>query len=192
MLGVLFINMKKTNQAEKLGVRGDITAKCYDQTTLNFFQTKWNKVVEFLNLSKQRFYILGQLKWADEKKNVVCTAGINALIRRLHGSTTYTGEINKMALGTGASPSPVEGDTTLDTEDYRNDTASGTSSGKIVYVTAFYTETEVDGTFTEFGNFIDGSAGADTGELWTHVAVSWVKANTETLVVDCKYTFNNA
>lgn len=94
-----------------------------------------------------------------------------------------------MALGTGVG-TPGASDTTLSTEAYRNDTASCTDSSNILYLTAYYTETECDGTYTEFGNFIGGTDDPDTGSLWSHIAgFSWVKPNTAVLVVSCQYTF---
>jgi len=183
---------------EKIGVKGEITAKAYDQSTLGFFAQKFNQFIRFLvKVTGKRwllkeFYILGKLKWLDYNPNVICNAGFAVVAERLVGTFTYTGEVTKMVLGTG-SCTAAAGDTTLETEDYRNDTASGTSASNIAYLTAFYTETEVNGTFTEFGNFIDGGAGADSGQLWSHICgKNWVKDGTTVLIVDCKYTFNTA
>ena len=178
-----------SNDKQKIKITGEITARAYNQKTLNPLQRLWNKLVIAFELNKKRWYILGELIWVDERTNVICNAGLNAICKRLHGDTTYTGEITKMALGTG-TPTPAVGDVKLATESYRNDTASGTSSTNIAYLTAYYTEAECNGTYTEFGNFIDGGAGADTGQLWSHTAgFSWVKDATTVLVVDTKYTF---
>jgi hypothetical protein len=175
-----------------IAVTGEITAKFYDQTTLNWFESQSNKWLlkmrtKFPKL--MRFYRLGKLKRVDKQKNVICNAGFNALIRHLINDTTYTGYINKMALGTG-TPTPAATDTKLQTETYRNTTASGTVSSNIAYCTAYFTETECSGTYTEFGNFIDGTDTADTGQIWSHKAsISWVKNSSTCLVVSCKYTF---
>ncbi len=177
---------------EKIKIKGEITARLYDQSNLSFLSRLWNKFVLRLGLDKKRWYILGRLKMVDVQTNVICKPGLEAIGTRLTGDNTYTGEVNKMALGTG-TPTPSVNDTTLETESYRNDTASGTASDNVTYLTAYYTETEVTGTFTEFGNFIDGTDSADTGQLWSHIAgFSWEKDDTTTLVVDCKYTFTTA
>ena len=174
----------------KIGIKGEITAKAYDNSRLNRLQKLWNKAVILFNLNRVKWYIKGPLKWSDHKTNIICNAGLLAVCKRLHGDATYTCEINKMALGTGTPVTPAVGDTTLDTETYRNTTASGTSAANIAYLTAYYTETEVTGTFYEFGNFIDGAVGADTGQLWSYITANgWSKDNTTVLVVDCKYTF---
>ena len=176
---------------QKIGIKGEITAKAYNQESLSFFEKLWNKFVIFFNLNKKKWYILGKLAWVDTKQNIICNAGLNAICKRLDGDNTYGGEIDYMALGTG-TPTPVVGDTTLDTEAYRNATASGTDSANVIYLTAYYTEAECNGTYTEFGNFIDGTAAADSGQLWSHIAsISWVKDAVTVLVVDCKYTFES-
>lgn len=179
---------------KKAKVKGEITAKFYDQSKLTKFskfinrqilkfRTRWPEIM--------RFYILGPLKAVDQHTNVICNAGFNCLAKILIGDSGYSGngEINKMALGTGVAVTPAASDTTLDTEDYRNDTASGTTSSNVAYLTAYFSEAECDDTYTEFGNFIDGEAGVDTGSLWSHIgSLNWVKDDTTVLVVSCKYT----
>lgn len=175
---------------KKIKIVGEITARFYDQSVLNPFQKLWNAMVLRFNLPK-RYYILGELKRVDVKKNVICTVGLNVIARRLASDNTYSGNINKAALGTGTG-SFDGSETQLYSETYRNDIASGTAEDNVAYVTAYFTETEVSGTFTEFGNFIDGTDTANSGRLWSHVSVNWTKTNTETLVVDCKYTLTSA
>lgn len=184
------------NQLEQKSiVTGEITAKFYDQSSLKVWQRALNR---FLLLHRDRhpevmkMYQLGELKQIDKHKNVICNNGFNAVCRRLTGDTTYTGTINKMLLGTG-SDTPVSTDTQLASEAYRNATASATASGNIAYLTAYYTENECNGTYTEFGNVIDGADGANTGQLWSYISgLSWVKTNLVVLVVSCKYTFVSA
>ena len=137
----------------------------------------------------QSLYRLGNKIGEDEHKNIICNAGFSGVTTRLTGDTTYTGEINKALLGTGVGAVDV-GDTELITEAYRNDMASASADENIAYLTAFFTESEVSGTFTEFGNCIDGTGTADTGLLWSHISgLNWVKDTNTALVISCKYTF---
>ncbi len=178
----------------QIKIRGEIVAKFYRQE--NRLIWKWNRVVEelikvfpqnrswFLN----NLYCRGKLVRVDKGTNIICNAGLARITGGLANDLSLT-YINWMALGTG-TPTPAVGDTTLDTEDYRNETASGTHSGGICYATAYYTQTEVTGTFTEFGNFIGGTDTTDSGYLFSHKAsISWVKDNVTTLTVDMKYLF---
>jgi len=175
----------------KLKIKGEIRFRSYDQTTLSFLETLWNRFVVKFKLNRKKFYILGTLNRELIKENIICNAGLNVFARLLANDNTYTGFITRMALGLGTGA--FDGtETTLYTEDYRNATASFTSSGVIAYLTAYYTETECDGSFTEFGNFIDGTDSVDSGQLFSHVSVDWVKSNTEAWVVDCKYTLASA
>lgn len=186
--------MEQSLKIEKIGVKGELTAVWRRQD--NPVLRQWNKALESLNkeglMSRKTMYklsFLGKEVKREKVKNVICKTGFNAVCRRLADDTTYTGIINKALLGTGTTPATAN-DTKLKTETYRNDIASGTAGDNIAYITCFFTETEVTGTFTEFGNVIDGTASANTGQLWSHkTGINWVKDGVTSLTVDCKYTF---
>ena len=123
-----------------------------------------------------------------QKHNIIVTAGRNVLARLLAGDTTYTGEITRGALGDGVAD-VVNGRTTLVNEVFRKVTASQTFDSNVAYVDFFYEATDVDGTFTEFGNFIDGTDTPDDGVLWSYIDTGgWVKPDTQSLFVACRYT----
>ena len=133
----------------------------------------------------------GALLDMSEMHNIVVTAGRNVLARRVAGNTTYTGAINYGALGTQASPSPTNGSTQLGTEVYRKLVSSQTFSSNVAYIDFFYAATDTNGTYTEFGNFIDGASGANTGQLFSYIATGgWVKSSAQSLFVSCQYTIN--
>lgn len=179
---------------QPIKIIGEIEARFYDQRGLGKPEKKINEFILERRENNPRlmdYYKLGKLINVDKHKNVICNAGFNAIVKRLANDLTYTGVINKMILGTG-SGTPSAGDTQMFVEAYRNNTASGTDSSNVAYLTAYFSETEVTGTFTEFGNVIDGGSGANTGKLWSHIAgLNWVKTNTVVLVVSCKYTFQS-
>jgi len=120
--------------------------------------------------------------------NLITTRGRNVLTGLLAGDTTYTGEINYGALGTGTTP-VANSDIKLETETFRNAVASQAFADNVAYVDFFYDATEVVGTFTEFGNFIDGTGSADSGRIFSHFLTGgWVKPATQSLFVSCQYT----
>jgi hypothetical protein len=123
--------------------------------------------------------------------NLVPTVGRAAIADHLTSGSPSPSTllINKAALGTGTT-APANGDTTLETETYRNNTASKTNADNIAYVTAFFSATEVDGTFKEVGLFINGEAGADTGTLFSRAAIDITKSNTQTLTIDYVLTIS--
>ncbi len=182
---------------EKVLGQERVTAKFYNQRTLLSWQKIINKLLIRLRKLKMidksnfsKLYQLGILTRVDERNNVICDNGFNTITKRLTGDTTYTGTINKALLGTGVTGGASASDTQLEVETYRNDVVSGTDSSNVAILTVLFTETEVSGTFTEFGNCIDGTATADTGMLWSHIkGLNWVKDNATALVISCKYTF---
>jgi hypothetical protein len=128
-----------------------------------------------------------------EKHNIIVTRGRSVMAGLLTGDNTYTGEITQGALGDGVSPVPANSSTTLVNEVYRNAPASQTFEDNVAFIDFFYDAGEITGTFTEFGNFIDGSAwaggaGKDTGRLFSLIATGgWVKGSTASLFVSCEY-----
>lgn len=162
---------------------GNLTAKSpYVAKLREYVRTK---KAEILNELKEA----GILKEVTEKENIIVTVGRAVLARRLAGDVTYTGEINYGALGTAVAPVPVNGSTTLGTEVFRKIASSQAYSDNICYVDFFYSATDCNGTYTEFGNFIDGAAGVDTGQLFSYIATGgWVKSAIESLFVSCQYT----
>lgn len=119
----------------------------------------------------------------QEIHNLVPTVGRAVFAARLAGTTTYTGTVNKVALGSG-STAPANGDTQLTTETYRNTILSATYASNIAYLTGFFTAAETSGTYAEVGLFIDGTATANTGQLFSHALAAITKSSIQTLTID--------
>ena len=132
----------------------------------------------------------GVLQDVKAKHNIIVTVGRSVIAQRLGGTTTYSGTINYGALGTGGSPNPVNGSTQLQTEAYRKLQSSLSYDSNIAYADFFYAAGDcANTTYTEFGNFIDGAAGANTGQLFSYIATGgWVKSGS--MFVSCQYTIN--
>jgi hypothetical protein len=107
------------------------------------------------------------------------------------GDTTYSGEINYGARGT-SSTAVANSDTKLGTEVYRKLYASHTTDGNnVVYIDFFYAATDWSGTANEFGNVIDGTSSADTGQLFSHILTGgWTKTDTQSLFISCQYVIS--
>ncbi len=125
----------------------------------------------------------GKIKRTYKVKNTVQLAGRAVEARRLANNLTYTGIINYGVLCTG-SPTP--------SEYFRKVVASAAYDDATAkaYISFFFTAAEVAGTFTQWRNVIDGAAGSGTGQEWTRATVNWVKSASETMTIDCVYTFN--
>ena len=126
--------------------------------------------------------------------NIVTRDGREIFARLLKGDTTYSGEINYCALGTGDTASTTS-DTTLETENYRKQISSGAYSTYHTYISTFFSATETYGTYKEIGHVIDGEAGADTGKLFSRIAdpetaeLPITKSDTESLTIDYSCDF---
>lgn len=121
--------------------------------------------------------------------NILPTVGRAAVANALTDSTPSpaTIRVNYVALGSGTNV-PANGDTTLQTESYRNAIASQTNASNIGYLTGFFSATETSGTYREAGLFIEGTASANSGTLLSRVAINITKSTSETLTLDWTIT----
>lgn len=129
-----------------------------------------------------------------EFENIIPTVGRTLLANNLTAtSPTNNPRINYTALGTGTT-TPANGNTQLATETYRKQVSSETNADNVAYVTAFYTATEVTGTFYEHGLFCNGSASANSGVLFSRVLLNAptgiTKSATESLTIDYTITLS--
>lgn len=153
--------------------------------TAESLRSLWHEYTFTLELLHKKF-----LKRQYYVENITTTEGRTTFAERLGGDTTYTGIVNYGALGDDNS-APAVGDTALGNEVYRKALSSGTNVGITTYLENFYTAAEVSGTFEEYGFFIDGGAGADSGQIFNRFTQTVVKAVTESLNVQSQVAFND-
>lgn len=123
-------------------------------------------------------------------KNLITTAGRSVLAQRLANTTTYTGVINYGALGSSAT-AVNNADTQLGTEVFRKVVASSSYTTNTAFIDFFYSKADTNGTYQEFGTVIDGTASANTGQLFTHALTGgWVKTSSESMTVSCQYVIS--
>ncbi len=133
----------------------------------------------------------GQIGNSYAISNLVSYVGIQEVMRYLADQDVNTGGINYGALGDG-TPVPSTASTGLDNEVYRKIKASAAYADNFVYIDFVYLKTDVDGTFTEFGSFVNSTAVADDPFLWSFIDTGgWVKSALETLFVACEYSIVN-
>lgn len=124
--------------------------------------------------------------------NMVVLTGRSVFARLLIADTTYTGAVNYGALGT-ASTAVTDADTVLDTEVARKGVARRVRTTDSVDFDFFYSQSDTDGTYEEFGMFIDGTATVDTGQLFNRLLTGgWTKTNTEAMTVSVQIDVNAA
>ena len=124
--------------------------------------------------------------------NMVVLTGRSVFARLLVGDTTYTGAINYGCLGT-ATPTIADSDTQLGTEVFRKQVATKTRTNTTVNIDFYYSKADTNGTYNEFGMEIDGTATANTGQLFNHVLTGgWTKSSSESMTVSAQINNNNA
>lgn len=122
--------------------------------------------------------------------NLVVLSGRAVMARMLIGDTEFTGAINYGALGSG-SAAPDASDTVLDTEVARKLFARRTRTNAQCNFDFFYSMADTDGTYEEFGMFIDGTASADSGQLFNRALTGgWAKTDTEAMTVSVQININ--
>lgn len=126
------------------------------------------------------------------KENLVVLSGRSVIARVLIGDDTYTGAINYGAIGTG-STGVTSGDTALDTEVKRKPFARRTRTGAQANFDFYFSKNDTDGTYEEFGTFIDGTDTADSGQMFNRVLTGgWVKTDQEAMTVSLEIDINES
>lgn len=125
-----------------------------------------------------------------EAENVVTTALKEELISQLFEAAESSDILITYGLvGTGTN-TPSAADTQLQTEIARTTIASLSSASTVGYATAFFSESEGNGTLKEAGIVFGGSASANTGTLISRVAINITKTSSETLTMDWSLTIS--
>src|SRR5574343_1548550 len=120
----------------------------------------------------KRHALTGEILDCRIVKNIVVRAGRTVIAQRLAGTTTYSLTVNYGALGS-SSTTPASTDTQLGSElaSGRVAVTSQTYVNNIAYLSFFF-PAGTSLTYAEFGNFIDGTASPNTGQLFTHTLMS--------------------
>lgn len=185
---------------EATSIKGIHTFRAYDMTTKHAQLIDWsiknwinlkkfvpNKVhrtgYEFLKKNLQKFQTREMVV-----ENLITTVGRSVIAQRLAAVTTYTGIINYGALGS-SSTAVANGDTQLGTEVFRKVVASSSYTTNVAFIDFFYSKADTNGTYAEFGTFIDGTGTANTGQMFTHALTGgWTKSSSESMTVSTQYT----
>lgn len=155
-----------------------------------------NKLVGFAGISFVRYNISavcrnadGSIAWQDNRKNLIATVGRAVFAQHLAQDDTYTGHITRGALGSSTT-APANSDTQLGAETIRKAPTAYSANSNKAFITFVFGASEAVGTHKEFGTFIDGTDTANSGVLFSHLSVDWVKTNAQSLTVDCVYTIS--
>lgn len=181
-------------------IYGEMLVSIYNTTSkkANEIEQKIERLINgprFIGYRDEYFKLIAQLQGSflvREHKitNLITTAGRATIAQRLANDTTYTGIINYGALGTD-NTAVSNSDTTLGTEVFRKIVSTASDTDNVAFIDFFYSKADTNGTYEEFATFIDGTASADTGQMFTHALTGgWVKTSSESMTIACTYTIN--
>jgi hypothetical protein len=129
----------------------------------------------------------GEILKVQKYENLIVNLGKYVVARLLAGDVTYTGEINRMALGTGTN-SPAATDTKLQAEIFRDTYQTRSRTNNVLELEYYVGISEANGTLKEAGLFIDGTGAADSGQLFNRVNIDVTKTASISLIVNVQIT----
>jgi len=187
--------LEKKIKEEKKFAKGRVTF-----TTFKIDSTTAERIDRFLKTAKnipEELYLkhINHLKKICEFKeytfeNRIVMVGREVFTRRLTNDLTYTGVINYGALGSG-STAISDADIKLDTEVKRKAVATYARTTDSATIRFYYSKADTSGTYNEFGTFIDGTASADSGQMFNRVLTGgWTKSASESLTVTVQFDLN--
>lgn len=138
--------------------------------------------------------ILRQTGWT---KNLIVSGtdtGRNLVAQRLGGINTYTLNVTHADIGTGTNP-PANSDTQLQTPVARAAKTNAIISNNIVTLQFFFSDALLpNGTYNEFGTFIDGTGTLSSGKLFNRVlfGTAYTKASGEDTTIEVEWTITSA
>lgn len=188
----------KLKKQENSGVKGRITIRSFKAGTLKRVQPYFDtinkikklipktsehrqKMITALESAAFRIMNSNQLSSPLVTENLIMKAaniGKDLIIQRLTGTTTYSLVINYGAIGTG-STAPSTSDTKLTAETNRVAPAYVQDIGFNEAQLQFFFPDGIlaNGTYPEFGTFVDGTSSANSGQIFNHAlfGTSYVK-----------------
>lgn len=216
-----YLGLIKNNTMEKIkektGINGTVRVRRYRAGTIDLASPYYKAASEVKRMAEasdfqhhkdlllkkadhykaraQEILDLGFIDLAVEQKNLIVSSadyGKNLIAQRLAGTNTYTLNITHGEIGTG-STAPALTNTGLATGTTRRVTESASVSNNIVTLRFFFADAVLaNGTYNEFGTFVDGTATLGTGKLFNRALFStaYVKATGEDTTVDVEFDIN--
>ena len=198
---------KKIGTKEKIGIKGKITVRTYTAGTLEAvmrFQAAAKKYKGYGMLAEAEKFLQyaknalerGYLRSPVVQENMVMDSpnyGIDLIVQRLIGVNTYSLNIKYGEVGTGTTP-VTSGDTALTTPTNRAQVSLAEDYGANEAIIQFYFPDAVlaNGTYTEFGTFVDGSITIGSGQLFNHGLFSspYTKISGEDTTVEVDFSIS--
>jgi hypothetical protein len=118
--------------------------------------------------------------------------GKDQILKRLIGDNTYTLNITHAELGTG-STTPADGNTALGAPVTREAKTTASIASNVATFQFFFPSVDLpNGSYNEFGTFIDGSASLSSGKIFNRALFgsTYTKATNEDTTVQLDITIS--
>jgi hypothetical protein len=116
--------------------------------------------------------------------------GKTLILQRLVSINTFSLNLTHADLGTGTN-SPATNNTALQTPIARAAVAIGSVSGNVATLQFFFSNAVLaNGTYTEFGSFVDGTSSVSTGKIFNRAlfGVPYAKGSGEDTTIELQVT----
>jgi hypothetical protein len=136
--------------------------------------------------------ILRASEWYSNLIMLGTNTGKTLILQRLASINTYSLNLTHADMGTG-STGPNSADTQLQTPIARAAMASASVAGNTATFQFFFADAVLsNGTYNEFGSFVDGSVGTSTGKIFNHAlfGVPYTKGSGEDTTIEMQITIN--
>lgn len=136
------------------------------------------------------------LRISEWTKNLIVSGtntGRNLIAQRLASVNTYTLNVTHADIGTGTNP-PANSDTQLQTPTVRAAITNQIVSNNVVTLQFFFSDALLpNGTYYEFGTFIDGTGTLSSGKLFNRAlfGTAYTKATGEDTTVEVEVTISS-
>lgn len=134
--------------------------------------------------------VLRETEWYGNLVMLGVNTGKALVLARLNGDNTYSLNITHAEIGTGTTP-PTIADVALETPVTRSPVATGVVSGNVLTMQFFFSDGNLpNGTYGEFGAFVDGTITLSSGQIFDRVlfGLPFVKGSAEDTTVQLDIT----
>ena len=146
--------------------------------------------VRIIKTNSKTGEVISVSEWTDNRIMLGTNTGKDLILDRINSTNTYSLNVNYADIGTGTN-TPADGDTTLQTAVSRTPKANGSISSNVLSLFFFWPDANLsNGTYNEFGMFVDGTATVSTGQIFNRVlfGTPYTKASGEDTTVQCDIT----
>ena len=157
-------------------------------------KSKFDKRLEELSAAYQWYKSKLEKRYLVDQslvKNKTVNDGRTAIAERVAGTSTANTETVSHGVLGDDNTAPTVTDSALGNEQFRKALSDGNVSGTQAILELFVSSSDTNGTFEEYGFYMDGTGTTDSGVLLNRFTETKVKSNTESLNIRSTIDFTD-